>query len=392
MKTVTHPDGAATSATGASAGIGDTEPERALPAGVPPKDARSQRSKTRKRGFRINRTAVLATAVVLLFAASILLGSYTVTIPDFFRIVSAHLTGGEKIPGASFIVMENKLPRAIVGIMIGAAFGLSGALFQTMLRNPLASPDVIGISSGASAAAVFSIVIFGATGVLVSGAALGGALAVAALIYFISRSGALGSGGGTGTSAAGTRLILAGVGIAAALQAVVSFLMTRTDIRTAAEALIWLNGSLNSANWERVSILSVALLILVPLVALLAGPLRILELGDDAAAGLGIRVAFARLAVVIVAVALAAVATAAAGPVSFVAFLAGPIARRFTGSGSLPAAALVGSAIVLAADYFAANIAPLLLNGAVLPVGVVTGALGAPFLLWLLVTANRKDA
>lgn len=392
MKTVTHPNGAATSATGASAGIGDTEPERALPAGVPPKDSRSQRSKTRKRGFRINRTAVLATAVVLLFAASILLGSYTVTIPDFFRIVSAHLTGGEKIPGASFIVMENKLPRAIVGIMIGAAFGLSGALFQTMLRNPLASPDVIGISSGASAAAVFSIVIFGATGVLVSGAALGGALAVAALIYFISRSGALGSGGGTGTSAAGTRLILAGVGIAAALQAVVSFLMTRTDIRTAAEALIWLNGSLNSANWERVSILSVALLILVPLVALLAGPLRILELGDDAAAGLGIRVAFARLAVVIVAVALAAVATAAAGPVSFVAFLAGPIARRFTGSGGLPAAALVGSAIVLAADYFAANIAPLLLNGAVLPVGVVTGALGAPFLLWLLVTANRKDA
>lgn len=392
MKTVTHPNGAATSATGASAGIGDTEPERALPAGVPPKDSRSQRSKTRKRGFRINRTAVLATAVVLLFVASILLGSYTVTIPDFFRIVSAHLTGGEKIPGASFIVMENKLPRAIVGIMIGAAFGLSGALFQTMLRNPLASPDVIGISSGASAAAVFSIVIFGATGVLVSGAALGGALAVAALIYFISRSGALGSGGGTGTSAAGTRLILAGVGIAAALQAVVSFLMTRTDIRTAAEALIWLNGSLNSANWERVSILSVALLILGPLVALLAGPLRILELGDDAAAGLGIRVAFARLAVVIVAVALAAVATAAAGPVSFVAFLAGPIARRFTGSGSLPAAALVGSAIVLAADYFAANIAPLLLNGAVLPVGVVTGALGAPFLLWLLVTANRKDA
>jgi iron complex transport system permease protein len=127
-------------------------------------------------------------------------------------------------------------------------------------------------------------------------------------------------------------------------------------------------------------------------VGAIAGPLRVLELGDDAAAGLGVRVNAARLAVVVIAVALAAVATAAAGPVSFVAFLAGPIARRFNGKASLPASALVGALIVLAADYFAANLAPLLLDGTVLPVGVVTGALGAPFLLWLLVTANRKDA
>ena len=132
--------------------------------------------------------------------------------------------------------------------------------------------------------------------------------------------------------------------------------------------------------------------VLLPAVVALAGPLRILELGPDAAAGLGIRVGATRLALVVTAVALAAVATAAAGPVSFVAFLAGPIARRFTGKASLPASALVGAVIVLAADYVAANVAPLLLDGTVLPVGVITGALGAPFLLWLLVTANRKDA
>ena len=341
----------------------------------------------------LNRTALLAFAVVVLFAVSILLGSYTVTIPDFFRILTAHLTGGEKIPGASFIVMENKLPRAVIGTMIGLAFGLSGALFQTMLRNPLASPDVIGISYGASAAAVTAIVVFGASGAAVSGAALCGAMAVAVLIYAISRSGSLGSGGGNRGNAAGSRLILAGIGIAAALHAVVNFLMTRADIRTAAEALVWLNGSLNSASWDRAGVLALALLVLVPAVAVLAGPLRILELGDDAAAGLGIRVGVTRL--------------------GRGGHRRRPGRRRprrqpgpWRSSPSWPAPSpaasparpasrrrrFVGALIVLAADYFAANIAPLLLDGTVLPVGVVTGALGAPFLLWLLVTANRKDA
>jgi len=342
----------------------------------------------RRGRLRLNRTAVLAAAVVILFFVSVLLGSYTVTIPDFFTIVVNHLVGGAKIPGASFIVMENKLPRAVTGTMIGIAFGLAGALFQTMLQNPLASPDVIGISSGASAAAVTATVIFGASGAVVSGAALVGALAVAVLIYGIS-SGEVSRGRG---KAAGNRLVLAGVGIAAALHAVVSFLMTRADIRTAADVLVWLNGSLNSANWDRAGVLFLALVVLVPAVVVVAGPLRILELGHDAAAGLGVRVNGARLALVLIAVALAAVATAAAGPVSFVAFLAGPIARRFAGKASLPASALVGALIVLAADYAATNLAPLFLDGTVLPVGVVTGALGAPFLLWLLVTANRKDS
>ncbi|MGO4250296.1 FecCD family ABC transporter permease [Paenarthrobacter sp. RAF54_2] len=336
-------------------------------------------------------TLFLGFALVVMFAVYVLLGSYTVTIPDFFTIVINHLTGGEKIPGASFIVMEHKLPRATVGTLIGVAFGLAGALFQTMLRNPLASPDVIGISYGASAAAVTAIVIFGASGAVVSWAALGGALGVAAIIYAISRGGS-GAGGGSRGNAAGNRLILAGVGIAAALHAVVNFLMTRADIRTAADVLVWLNGSLNSATWERAGILTASLLVLVPAVIILAGPLRILELGDDAAAGLGIRVNATRLGLVLTAVGLAAVATAAAGPVAFVAFLAGPIARRIVRKPSLPASAFTGALIVLAADFFASNIAPVILDGTVLPVGVITGALGAPFLLWLLVTSNRKEA
>ncbi|WP_235835733.1 MULTISPECIES: iron chelate uptake ABC transporter family permease subunit [Arthrobacter] len=336
-----------------------------------------------------NRTALLAAVVLVLLAVAVLLGSYTVTIPDFLKIVAAQLTGGEKIPGASFIVMENKLPRAVLAALVGVAFGLSGGLFQTMLRNPLASPDVIGISYGASASAVLAIVVFGASGLAVSASALVGAIGVALVIYAISR----GTGGQTAGvrsgNAAGNRLVLAGVGIAAALGAVVNFLMTRADIRTASEALIWLNGSLNPANWERVGILLASLAVLVPALAILARPLRMLELGDDVAAGLGIRVNAVRFGLVITAVALAAVATAAAGPVAFVAFLAGPIARRVVGRPSLPASAFTGAAIVLAADYLAYNVAPLVLNGTVLPVGVITGALGAPFLLWLLMTSNR---
>ncbi|MHA7154200.1 FecCD family ABC transporter permease [Arthrobacter sp. TMN-50] len=314
---------------------------------------------------------ILAGITVVLFAVTILLGTYTVTIPDFFRIL-----GGADIPGASFIVLENKLPRAVIGVLIGVAFGLAGTIFQTMLRNPLASPDIIGISYGASASAVGAIVLFGAAGVAVSLAALIGALAVAAAIYLLSRRG----------SVAGYRLILVGIGFAAVLHALVSFLLTRTDIRTASDALVWLNGSLNSSNWDRATILLLAMALLVPVAAVLSRGLRALELGDDTATSLGIQVEPSRLALITVAVALAAVATAAAGPVAFIAFLAGPIARRLVrGVVSLTAAALVGAVIVLGADFVAANLIP----GVSLPVGVVTGILGAPFLLWLLVTANR---
>ncbi len=315
------------------------------------------------------RLSAVAGVVVVLFAVNVLLGSYTVTIPDFFRVL-----GGADLPGTSFIVLENKLPRAVIGVLIGVAFGLAGAVFQTMLRNPLASPDIIGISYGASASAVTAIVLFGAA---VSASALIGAMAVATAIYVISRRGGV----------AGYRLILVGIGCAAVMHALVSFLLTRTDIRTAADAVLWLNGSLNSSNWDRVSVLLASLVVLLPAAALLSRGLRGLELGDDAAAGLGVRVEPARLGLMFTAVALAAVATAAAGPVASVAFLSGPIVRRLLGNrSSLTMAALVGAVIVLGADFIAANLVP----GTSLPVGVVTGALGAPFLLWLLATANRS--
>lgn len=340
---------------------------------TPPPGAAGAVRAARKQGRRrrILVPTLLAAAVFVLFAVYVLLGTYTFTIPDFFRILF-----GKQIPGATYILMESKLPRAVIGTLIGVAFGIAGAVFQTLLRNPLASPDVIGISYGASASAVAAIVLFGAAGTTVSIVALIGALAVALAIYLLARRGGV----------AGYRLVLVGIGFAAVMQALVSYLLTRTDIRTASEALVWLNGSLNNSSWDRAAVLGLSLLLLLPAAAVLARSLRGLELGDDAAAGLGIRVEPARLALIIVAVALAAVATAAAGPVAFIAFLSGPIARRLMrGETTLLTAGLVGACIVLAADFAGANLIP----GVTLPVGVVTGALGAPFLLWLLVTSNR---
>jgi iron complex transport system permease protein len=340
-------------------------PDRGPAAGLAALRARRRRSTG-------SRLLVAALLVLALFSVNVLLGSYTVTVPDLLRIL-----GGADIPGATFIVLENKLPRAVIGVLVGAAFGLAGAVFQTMLRNPLASPDIIGISYGASAAAVTVIALFGAAGAAVSVSALVGALVVAAAIYLVSRRGGV----------AGYRLILVGIGFAAVMHALVSFLITRADLRTASEAVLWLGGSLNSSTWDRATVLGLFLLVLLPAVAVLSRSLRGLELGDDTASGLGLRVEAARLGLMATAVALAAVATAAAGPVASVAFLSGPIARcLLRDRPSLTMAALVGAVIVLAADFVAANLVP----GTALPVGIVTGALGAPFLLWLLATANRS--
>ncbi|NUP74047.1 MAG: iron ABC transporter permease [Sinomonas sp.] len=333
-------------------------------------------------------TPVLALAALAFLAANLLLGSYTVTPADFVRIVVGHFTG-QTIPGASFIIMETRLPQSLTAVGAGAAFGMSGWLFQTLLRNPLASPDVIGISYGASAAAVAVIVLGGAWGwavphAAVSAAALVGALAVAALISVIARRRAAPGAG------ADSRLVLVGIGIAAGLQALIGFLLTRTDVRFAQEALAWLNGSLNAADWDRVGVLVAALAVLMPAALAAGAPLAILALGDDLAAGLGLPPARARGVVVLLGVALAAVATAATGPISFVAFLAAPIAHRLGGRGP-GIAALVGATIVLAAAFVSGTILPALLGGVSLPVGVVTGAVGAPVLVWLLVAVNRKE-
>lgn len=314
--------------------------------------------------------AGLAAVVIALFWLRVLGGDYTITFGDFWRIVL-----GKQIPGASFILTESKLPRACESVLVGVALGVGGTIFQSTLRNPLASPDVIGVSVGASAAAVLGIVAWSASGWSLALLALVGAVGTAMLVRWLAGSGA------------GQRLVLVGVVVTGGLMAFIQYLFTRADVYDAQLALRWMTGSVSDASWATIRALAIALVVLLPITAIAAGASRALELGDEAAAGLG--VGRRRTDVLLLCgVLLVAAATAAAGPVAFVAFVAGPIARALNGGRTtFSGAALVGAAVTVAADYVGAYA----FHDVNLPAGVVTGAFGAPFLLWLL-TFSRRSA
>lgn len=287
---------------------------------------------------------------------------------------------GQGAQADEFIVLTLRLPRALVAILAGAALAVSGHIFQTLVRNPLASPDIIGVTSGAALVAV-GIIILGAGSALVPFGALAGATVAATLVYLLAWRGGVSP----------YRLVLVGIGIAAACGAGTSYLLVRGELADVQQATVWLVGSLNGRSWSDVGPLSVALALLLPVAAVLARSLDALSLGEDAATALGVRVGRARLSLVTVGAALAAVAVAATGPIGFVAFIAPHIARRLadrTGAAVLPVAALSGAVLVLAADL----VAGLVLAPTQLPVGIVTVVLGAPYFLFLLQRANRVGA
>ena len=329
-----------------------------------------------RRGPRRRRAVVIGVLLVLLVALVLvraLLGDYRVSLVDAVRII-----GGADIPVASFVLMESTLPRAVVAVLCGAAFGAAGGAFQVMLRNPLASPDILGLTLGASAAAVVSVVAFGMRGTPVTVAALAGSVLVALVI--LGQAG--GGGGATG------RMVLVGVALAAGLSAVVHWMLVRSSIYQAQEALVWLSGSLSSVTWADIGRLLVLDALLLPVLLALSGRLPVLVLGDDLAAALGVRVPGLRVAVTLLVVALVSAATAVVGPVAFVGFLSGPIARRLVpGRPSVGIAALVGAVVVVGADHLAAYAVP----DTALPVGLVTGLLGAPVLLWMLRTRSTPE-
>jgi iron complex transport system permease protein len=283
---------------------------------------------------------------------------------------------GEDVPGASFIITELRLPRTLVAILAGCCFGLGGAAFQAMLRNPLASPDIIGISAGASTAAVFAIVMLSLSGTLVSLLAIAASLGVALLIYTLSwRKGV-----------AGARLILVGIGLGAMLQSITAYLLTQAPSWSLQEALRWMTGSLNSITLSQLPPLAVALGLLGSLLLMMSRHLDVMRMGDDMASGLGVRLSLTRFIIILSAVGLVACATAVVGPVAFVAFVSGPIATRLfrrRGSMLIPAA-LIGALLMLVADFIGQFLLP-----ARYPVGVVTGVLGAPVLLLLLMREHQ---
>lgn len=330
---------------------------------------RGRRSRARR---RTTVTGILVAAVVATFVTTLMVGNTFYTPDQVVRVLL-----GQTVPGASFTIGELRLPRASLGLLAGLAFGMAGVTFQTMLRNPLASPDIIGISSGASAFAVVAIVGFSLSDAAVSAFALVGALGTAGAIYLLSRRGAF----------TGTRLVLIGIGVAAMLDSVTTWMLTRAanwDLQTAMQ---WLTGSLNNASWGRLLPLAIAVVVIVPLMAANTRGLAVLRLGDDSAAGLGVRVERTRLLLIVGAVVLLAVATAASGPIAFVAFMAGPIAARLIGPGGslLLPAGLVGALLVMVSDL----VGQFAFDNRY-PVGVITGVLGAPYLIYLLIRTNRS--
>ncbi|MGC5629110.1 FecCD family ABC transporter permease [Georgenia sp. Z1344] len=330
--------------------------------------ARARRRRTR-RGLTV--ALVLLGVVVALWCASLMVGRTFYPPADVWAVVT-----GEQVEGASFTVGRLRLPRATLAFVAGLCLGLGGVTFQTMLRNPLASPDIIGISAGASAAAAFAIIVLDLDGGQVSAVAVIAGLGVAVLIYALSYRGGV----------AGTRLVLIGIGIAAMLDSVTSYLLDGAAQWDLQEAMRWLVGSLNGTTWGAVVPAAIALAVLGPVLLSRGRDLSAMQLGDDAARALGVRVERTRLTLVVAAVGLIAFATAAAGPIAFVAFLSGPIAARVVGPGRslLVPAALVGAVLVLAAD-----LAGQYAFGTRFPAGVITGVLGAPYLVYLIARTDR---
>jgi iron complex transport system permease protein len=329
------------------------------------------------RTFRVRRERriilILTAAVVIVSAVTLAVGAYSLSIPDLIRTLLGMGSGSD-----NFIVLRLRLPRLVMAILVGVAFALAGALFQAILRNPLASPDVIGVTGGASAAAVYGLLVLGLGSAATSAMAFGGAVIVASAIYLLAWRGGV----------MGYRFVLIGVGIAFMVQGLLAYLLSRADLPNAQDALTWLVGSVSGARWSDITIVAVLLAALLPIVRVLSGQLRMLQLGDDAASSLGVRSERARLALLAVAVAFAAIATAAVGPLAFVAFVSAPIARRMLGTGGLAliTSALVGVLITVTADFVAQHLLPGDLQ---LPAGIITGAIGAPYLLWLLATSNK---
>jgi iron complex transport system permease protein len=315
---------------------------------------------------------ILAGLVVALFALTMVLGQSYTSPATVIRVLM-----GQNVEGASFLIGTLRLPRALVSILAGLCFGLGGVIFQIMLRNPLASPDFIGITWGASAAAVFSIVALSLSGPVVSIIAVVAGLAAALLVYGLAAR----------NGVAGARFILVGIGISAMLRSVTSYILSSAPAWSLQDALRWLTGSVNGAQMSDVLPLLLVLALFGGLLFTQRRDLDALRMGDDTAAALGVKVARTRILLIIAAVGLIASATAITGPIAFVSFLAGPIAARIVGAGGslLIPSALVGAALVLASDYTGQFLLPTRY-----PVGVITGVLGAPYLLYLIVRINRK--
>lgn len=336
------------------------------------------------------RPVAVATAglalTALLFVASLAMGTTDLTVAE----VLAGLAGQGEQPTV-FTIQRLRLPRALTALLVGLALGAAGALTQGLARNPLASPDVLGVTAGASAGAVAVLLSQGSATSAAGGAAArlsqvglplgavaGAAAATVALLAV------------TAGRLDPLRLVIVGVVLAAACAGLVEYALVSGDVDQATRATVWLTGSLHGRGWEHVTGITVAATLLLPAALLLVRRLDLLLLGEDMARALGVPVGRTRLGVLLVAVALAGAATAAAGPVAFVALVAPNLARRLGGGPGVPlmGSAGLGAALVLGADLLARRLVP----GHELPAGAVTALVGAPYLIWLILRTSRRTS
>ncbi len=323
------------------------------------------------------RTGILIVVVALAIVACLValsVGDYPIS-PD--RLWQTLTGSGTRIE--QYVVFQVRAPRAAMALVTGSALGIAGALLQSYLGNPLASPDLLGISGGSGVAAVFAILVLGQTGPVLALCAFAGGAAVAALLMVAGRS--LRDGG--------FRVILAGIGISFLTASIINFLMVRARVEEARTALLWLTGSLAATPWWQVLTVLATLVAAVPALVVASRWLPITQLGPETASGLGVRTDTVRWVVVSAAVLLTAVTCAFVGPISFIALCAPAIARPLLGNGSigLATSGALGAVLLAAADL----VAQFAIPGLSMPVGVVTGGIGAVFLLWLLATSKGRQ-
>lgn len=322
------------------------------------------------------RVVIVTTAIGLvgIIAAIVAMGTGTLALTPG-EVAGALLGRGDD--AAVKVVTAVRLPRMLTAILAGAALGVSGAVFQSVSRNALGSPEIIGFTTGAATGAIMQIVVFQADGVRVALGALVGGILTAIVVYLLSMR---------GRTTGGYQLILTGIGVGAVLQAVNEFLLVFGGIDQAVQANVWLAGSLYGRGWEDVLTVAIACVVLVPVVLVLGRRATLMEMGDDIAQQLGVRAERTRLVLIFSAVLLAAAATAACGPIAFVALAAPQLVVRLTGSRSLPVigAAAMGGCLLVFSDV----VSQLLPTDVTLPIGRVTGVIGGAYLIWLL---TRKD-
>lgn len=317
-------------------------------------------------------SALLAGACVIAVLA-IGIGKYAISPGDVLGVLAGTNTSFDRV-----VVLQWRMPRMLMALLIGAALGVSGAIFQALTRNPLGSPDIIGINFGAYTGALVVIATVGVGYFAVAAGALVGALATAVLVYALSFRNGL----------AGYRLIVVGIGVSAILNSVNQWIVIKLDFHTAVTASVWQQGTLSGLSWTQVVPMTICLAVVTAALIALGPQLPVLQLGDDAAGALGVRTESTRLAYLGVGVALVALACAAAGPITFIALAAPQIARRLTatpGVGLVPSAAM-GAVLLLIGDVIAQHLLP----GNELPVGAVTVSLGGAYLIYLLIAQARK--